>query len=320
MVPADQLERPASLQDGKTQANSPIRLFPVPSGRSRTGKKKTGSTQKNRRSHRRPLSINQGLRRHLQAARSYPTHASGGSTFSKASRLPRRTECPEFKTQATPPQTGRSRTGPTRRLCQVADRPEEPLDRSGHGQPYLALPFRAGPRGHPFGFRGHGLSSDTPRPIGLVGPGIHGQRMVGQAYASTDPSLQDLPAGFSPPQGWFGEGCGERAPLALPSAAVGGGSHPRQRALVGRSTRPENVRARLSALRAELQLRPQLDRQGRLRAQGYAPHDLHHAHPHGAGLRLRGLRLSRRRTGRPQPQPLDHPHSGSQPLQQYFHG
>ena len=66
----------------------PVTTFPAPSGRSRTGKKKAGSTQKNRGEHRRPLETNQGLRRHLQAADSDPAHASGGPTFPQRKSSP----------------------------------------------------------------------------------------------------------------------------------------------------------------------------------------------------------------------------------------
>ncbi|SVD06225.1 uncharacterized protein METZ01_LOCUS359079, partial [marine metagenome] len=148
---------------------------------------------------------------------------------------------------------------------------------------------------------------------------VHGERLVGEAYPPPDPEFKNLSAGFASPQGWFGQGCRDRVSLALPPPPSRGGSHPRQRPLAGRSPRPENVWARLSAFRTQLQLCPQLDRQGRIRTQRHAANGLHHAHPHGAGRNLRGIRLPRRRPGRPQSQPLDHAHPSAQSLQQRLH-
>ena len=90
----------------------------------------------------------------------------------------------------------------------------------------------------PSDFGDMGFRPDASRVIGLVGRGIHGQRLVGQAYAPSDPSLL-RPTGRlpSPARTVWRRMRGASSLWRLPPQAVGGRSHPRQRALVGRSTR-----------------------------------------------------------------------------------
>ena len=121
VVPADQLERPASLQDEKNQAHSPLRLFPHPRKKPNREEKSWLNSKKSRGRIAALSETKQGLRRHLQAAGSDPLMHRGDPLSPKEIVAPEGLDVLNSKLKPTPPQTGRSRTGPTRRLRQVAD-------------------------------------------------------------------------------------------------------------------------------------------------------------------------------------------------------
>ena len=117
------------------------------------------------------------------------------------------------------------------------------------------------------------------------------------------------------------QGCRNRVALALPPPAPRGGGYSGQRSACWQEPSIGKCMGLAFCFSYPTPIMPATGSpKDEFEPKRHAPHGLHHAHPHGAGFRLRGLRLPRRWTGRPQPQPLDHPDSGPEPLQQRLHG
>ena len=130
----------------------------------------------------------------------------------------------------------------------LAERPAQPEDGAGHGQPPLAVPFRPGDRAHAQRLRQARRGRHAPRAARLAGRRADRRRLAAQADAPPDRALERLPDVVACDARRAGRGPVGPMVLALPHATAVGRGGARRDPLGQRRAADQGRRAeRLSA-------------------------------------------------------------------------